>query len=129
MKKSFFKYQLKYWLPVYIYLLVIFYFSSLSAIPEAGLISAKFLIKSQLQHLIIYAGLALTIYRAVSYTNNSNFIIVSSTTLYGILDEIHQSFIPGRFFSFGDILMDFLGAVLALILLYFLKNHMIYTKQ
>lgn len=123
MKISFLKYQLKYWLPVYIYLLLIFYFSSQPVIPASGFLAEKFFINSYLQHIILYAGLALTIHRAVNYSkNNSNFLVVFSTTLYGITDEIHQHFVSGRFFSGYDILMDFLGSLVALIFIYLIKS-------
>ena len=118
MKASFWKYQLKYWLPVYIYLILIFYFSSQSIIPASTALAERFYVRPYLQHILIYAGLTLTISRASNYSkNNSNFLVVFSTTLYGLTDEIHQHFIPGRTFEFLDIGMDFLGAILALVVL------------
>ena len=117
MKKSFLKYQLKFWLPVYIYLLLIFYFSSLPSIEASSIISEKFYITSQIQHIILYAGLAMLLYRAINHGKKHNFLVILSTTLYGFIDEVHQHFVPGRTFQFQDILMDFLGAILALILI------------
>ena len=118
MNKSFLKYQFKYWLPVYLYLILIFYFSSQPVIPASSFLAERFYVRPYIQHILIYTGLALTIHRAANYSrNNSNFLVIFSTTLYGITDEIHQHFVPGRFFQFSDILMDFSGAVLALILL------------
>ena len=38
-------------------------------------------------------------------------VIVSS--IYAISDEIHQLFVPGRFCSITDVLIDFLGIILA----------------
>ena len=115
MKASFWKYQLKYWLPVYIYSILIFYLSSQSIIPASTALAEKFYIRPYLQHILIYTGLALTISRASNYSkNNSNFLVVFSTTLYGLIDEIHQHFVPGRTFDFLDVGMDFLGAILAL---------------
>ncbi len=123
MKGSFWKYQLKYWLPVYAYLILIFYFSSQSIIPASALLAGKFYIRPYLQHILIYTGLALTIHRAANYSkNNSSFLIIFSTTLYGLTDEIHQHFVPGRAFEFLDIGMDFLGAVLAIIIITLYKK-------
>jgi VanZ family protein len=34
------------------------------------------------------------------------------TALYGILDELHQLYVPGRTFSYVDMGFDFLGASL-----------------
>ena len=39
-------------------------------------------------------------------------IVVSFCTLYGISDEYHQSFIPGRFVSVWDVAADGFGALL-----------------
>jgi len=118
MNKSFLKYQFKYWTPVYLYLILIFYFSSQPVIPASSFLAEKFYLRPYLQHVLIYAGLALTIYRAANYSNNnSNFLVIFSTTLYGLTDEIHQYFVPGRTFEFLDIGMDFLGAILALIII------------
>ncbi|MBI2507924.1 VanZ family protein [Candidatus Woesearchaeota archaeon] len=118
MNKSFLKYQLKYWLPVYLYLILIFYLSSQSILPASAIAAERFYIKPYLQHILIYTGLALTISRASNYSkNSSSFLVVFSTTLYGLTDEIHQYFVPGRTFEFLDIGMDFLGAILALIVL------------
>ena len=118
MKPSFWKYQLKYWIPVYLYLVLFFYLSSQPAIPASSFLAQKFFISSYLQHVLIYTGLALMVYRAANYSkNSSNFLVIFSTTLYGITDEIHQYFVPGRTFEFFDVGMDFLGAILALIII------------
>jgi|ETNmetMinimDraft_2_1059921.scaffolds.fasta_scaffold11794_3 hypothetical protein len=123
MKSSFWKYQLKYWLPIYFWLLLIFYFFSQPVVPVSNYIASVFSIKSYLQHVLIYTILALLIYRALSYTKNpSKFLVVFSTTLYGLLDEIHQFYVPGRTFDWFDVGMDLLGAILALILLYIFKK-------
>lgn len=41
-------------------------------------------------------------------------LIVFFCLLYGMTDEYHQSFIPGRVSSFGDLAADVIGAVLLL---------------
>lgn len=45
----------------------------------------------------------------------------SITSLYGIFDEWHQSFVPGRFASLTDVALDFAGALLGI----WLANRMI----
>lgn len=42
-------------------------------------------------------------------------------TLLGAIDEIHQMFLPGRTPLLSDVLLDSLGACLALLVLYFIK--------
>lgn len=39
-------------------------------------------------------------------------LAVALCTLYGLSDEYHQSFVPGRDASAGDVLKDFSGALL-----------------
>ncbi|MAG45381.1 MAG: hypothetical protein CMH63_01240 [Nanoarchaeota archaeon] len=118
MKSSFWKYQLKYWVPVYIWLIFIFYLSSQPTIPTSSYFATIFSIGPHLQHIFIYAILALFIYRALTHTKTpSKFLVVFSTTFYGFLDEIHQYYVPGRTFDWFDIGMNFLGAILALILI------------
>ena len=123
MKTSFYKYQLKYWVPVYAWLILIFYFSSQSLIPSSTYLATTFYLKPYLQHVIIYTILALLIYRALSHTHEpSKLLVIFTTTLYGLIDEIHQYYIPGRTFELFDILMDFSGAILALILIWIFRN-------
>lgn len=38
------------------------------------------------------------------------FIVVAIVSFYGLIDEIHQSFVPGRFCSVFDWLADTMGA-------------------
>jgi len=38
------------------------------------------------------------------------------TAGYGVLDELHQSFVPGRYASVADVLLDLAGAMLGLLL-------------
>ncbi len=51
---------------------------------------------------------------------------VSGCTIYAILDEIHQIYVPGRSFQFSDILTDtfggLLGTLIILSIIYFVKK-------
>ena len=73
----------------------------------------------KLLHVIAYSILAGTfLYGLQPFTHNFNrsvfnaLVVVLFCIFYGISDEYHQSFIPGRFPSFWDVLADGLGAVL-----------------
>jgi VanZ family protein len=78
--------------------------------PLAGL--DKFL------HVIAYGTLAGTfLYGLQPFTRSSKYSVIGSVAVtfcivYGISDEFHQSFIPGRFASFWDVLADGFGALL-----------------
>ena len=46
---------------------------------------------------------------------NMYIVAVSFTFIYSITDEIHQHFIPGRSCEINDILVDFIGNILAVV--------------
>lgn len=116
-KKSF----VKYWLPVYLYSGLIFIFSSLS-FPSTGLDFEVPL--TNLIHVIEYAILGFLLFRALLNSNYNfskiNLVIfcIGISTIYGILIEIHQYFIPTRSPEIKDILFNFLGSGLGVIFLY-----------
>jgi len=43
-----------------------------------------------------------------------NFFVIAFCVFYGITDEYHQGFVPGRFVSFADLGFDAVGAVLGI---------------
>lgn len=67
-------------------------------------------------HLFAYAPLGILFYRAyVSLQTNGNKTRVAvfsilSAGLYGISDEIHQFFVPGRHADILDAVVDIVGA-------------------
>jgi VanZ family protein len=72
----------------------------------------------KLLHGIAYGVLAATVLyatplklrkKSLSFTA---VLAMSTCLLYGISDEFHQSFIPGRYPSIWDIIADLLGAAL-----------------
>jgi VanZ family protein len=72
----------------------------------------------KIKHFIAYAILAgyLTLAFAVQervkwLSKNIVIYAIIVASLYGIIDEFHQSFIPGRFFEMYDWLADILGAI------------------
>lgn len=86
---------------------VIFFFSSLS-IPLSFSIGEY----DKTVHAGVYSGLAYFVYQA--FRNSGlirNIFSVSMVlvVLFGISDEIHQLFVPGRIASFGDVIADGFG--------------------
>lgn len=119
------KHQLIYWFPVYIYVIIIFYLSSLSNVfiyaPE--ILKPFFMdISHVVYHIIEYIILGFLLYRALinSTYKYSISLAVIIAILYGITDEIHQLFIPFRIFSLFDILSDSFGAIVvqSLVIIY-----------
>lgn len=69
-------------------------------------------------HLLIYGTLAATVivaHKPVLRSGSSLRVVLNTLVvclLYGLSDEFHQSFIPGRYVSAGDVVADVIGAVL-----------------
>ena len=99
-----------YWVLTAGYMSLIFYLSSQNiSLPKLPTNSDKVL------HAIIYVPLAFLIYRSLWICRIKKFIFVIAFVLagiYGISDEFHQSFVPGRDSSLGDAAADFVGALL-----------------
>lgn len=96
----------------------IFYLSQQSA-PLGATPSAP---ESNLAHLTLYAGLALLLFWALSAPNGPLqapvwprvAVAFALTVLYGVSDELHQTFVPGRAATEADIVVDAAGAALGL---------------
>jgi VanZ family protein len=94
---------------------LIFFLSSQSDLPAApaGLSQELFL---KLSHIVGYAVLAL-LYEYALQPRSGKRLALLLVVLYGLSDEFHQSFTPGRLPDPGDLVADMLGAIAALWLL------------
>jgi VanZ family protein len=110
----------RYWIPVFVYMALIFYLSSLSKpIPPGSLPQFYFRLDPQVftLHVIEYSILGLLIYRAVKNTKYfqvsqySKYFAVSFGIFYGFTDEVHQFFVPGRFACIEDMIANSLGVL------------------
>ncbi|MDD5155722.1 MAG: VanZ family protein [Candidatus Omnitrophica bacterium] len=103
-----FKKFTKYWLVLLLWLGVIFYFSSL---PGKD-IPALFPLQDILFHAVTYAVLAYLFIRALKNTcpglARPKLILFTFVfgVIYGLSDEFHQSFVPGRQASAFDLFVD-----------------------
>ena len=123
------------WIPVFIWMGVIFLVSSVSnpysVVPDSLRVPHEIL--GRYLHVLEFAVLALLVTRAFFLQGNlisrgrvmsAAFILSQS---YSLLDEVHQSFVPGRTFQVLDLSLDLAGTLLGLVAgycIYFLK-----TKQ
>ena len=104
------------WAPVLVYAGAIFAASSVSEPPMPGGVSDRAI------HAWIYAGLALLVLRALTggcWANVSARRAAAAALLasaYGLSDEWHQWFVPGRVFDPVDLLADTAGASAAVTL-------------
>lgn len=83
----------------------------------------------KIAHFIAYAVLAVTVifaHKRQSWFEDTRRVCLTTvfvTFCYGISDEFHQSFIPNRYSSVGDIIADTLGGVVvACLFLYLVKR-------
>lgn len=110
--------RLHLWGPVVGLMLAIFVLSSQSSLPQPpGSISDK------VAHALAYGVLGALWYRALAggrasgLTLRRGLIAVLGATAYGVTDELHQSFVPGRTMELADLRADALGALTAAIVL------------
>lgn len=93
---------------------VIFAVSSQSAITAPPLFPGM----DKFMHLGVYAVLGLLFLFSLKnwrqrLTWKTVALVTLATTLYGISDEFHQSFVPGRYPEPADVVADGLGGFLA----------------
>jgi len=105
-----------YWIPVIVYALIIFFFSSIPLTAEQ-MPGPEFLLKDKILHtaeFFILAFLFLRVFVKEKWKMPFYFAVLF-TILYGALDELHQLFVPGRVTSFVDLVFNMIGALLVLV--------------
>jgi VanZ family protein len=99
------------WAPVIAWMAAIFIASS---VPDVG--SGLGGVSDKAVHLGVYAVLGLVLARALSrarwrqITMRTVFASVVLSVLYGLTDEWHQTFVPGRSAELADLAADAVGA-------------------
>jgi len=107
--KAIYKYLLIFWM------LAIF---TLSAIPGKSIpIKINFFGWDKIAHFIIYGILAVLAYKTFKLSKNKICLVIIFCLIYGISDEIHQIFVPGRFPSIPDVIADLAGGSTAAFLM------------
>ena len=124
MKNNFFKKVFKFWFPLFLWMLVIFSFSSFPTVKTSQVYWQDFIVK-KLAHIIEYGILTTLSYRALINSSvgkkKAVFLSIAFAVLYGASDEFHQSFTPGREPRVRDVLFDTFGSVL---FLYYIQNYL-----
>src|SRR5690606_6971718 len=113
------------WLPVVLYCALIF---ALSSIPSQRMPAGQLWQYDKLAHGAVYGVLGLLLYRAIRAGQRrprpwlAGLLAVLGAGIYGATDELHQSFVPGRFASNLDLLADIVGAALFVTVRVFVEN-------
>jgi VanZ family protein len=84
-------------------------------------------VSDKVYHFAAYFGLGVLLNLTLIFQNKyivlkrkNSFYTLLIGSLYGIFDEVHQYFIPGRSMEFLDFAADFVGLVLAVLFVLFL---------
>lgn len=95
-----------------------------SSIPSEDFPNLLIFTQDKLLHLTAYLGFGVLLERAFRHqtllrqlARHSKLSAILCAALYGLSDEFHQSFVPGRSMDPWDLLADVLGVVLAMTLL------------
>ena len=121
MKKNNIHHFLYYWLPFLLWLLLIYSFSSHPTKATSDIYWEDFIIK-KLAHIVEYAILTAFLYRALLSSGirkkEAALTSIFFALVYGMTDEYHQSFIPGREPRIRDIVFDTIGSLLAIFIIW-----------
>ena len=124
---------LRYWLPVVLWMGVIFVVSSQPKLPFVVSKTVDFITKKAM-HVAEYGVLAFLSWRAISKERGwpaprsfgGAFVL---SLVYAISDELHQTFVPGRTGRLTDVGFDALGALLALGLVRWFRKNDDFSKE
>ena len=110
---------IKYYLPIFLWMGMIFLFSSLPDLKVGASSLAWEIILRKAGHIGEYAVLLWLVWRAAFHGWNlvqrdAVIVALSIVSLYAVSDEIHQTFVPGRAGKAADIAIDVLSAFLSL---------------
>ncbi|HJR75593.1 MAG TPA: VanZ family protein [Nitrospiraceae bacterium] len=111
-----------YWGPVCLYAAFIFYLSSQSFFPDT-LPSFVEKLGDKVHHMVAYGVFGLLWYRAFRFCGGrwaaarAVLLAVLASTLYGVTDELHQSFVPLREPDPWDVAADAIGAAVAVLVM------------
>ncbi len=105
--------KLPEWLPAAILMIAIFAFSSIPSDNMPNFDWADLSIKKG-GHALGYGLLALSYLYAFKLSPTKLKLAWLLAFLYAVSDEFHQSFVPGRYASWVDVMIDSAGAAIAL---------------
>jgi len=111
--------------PLVLYWIILLAATSLPghSVPNTG-VSDKILHFSAYGILTVLLCFTIHFQEKIKWLSKKPFLYTISIVMaYAILDEIHQSFIPGRSTELLDLLADFLGSLLGLLIVFLIKTN------
>ena len=105
----------KWWLPVFAWMGAVFIGSSIGSLPRVGDEATDGFVH-RAAHVIEFAALGALTLRALSkgqpVTKREMIVTLIVVALYGVSDEIHQRFTPGRSSEGTSVLFDVAGGLI-----------------
>lgn len=97
------------WIPALFIISVSWYLSSQNRIESITIFQNV----DKLIHLVCFAGLAFWVAFGFNlHEYKKVWLPTLFVVVYGVIDELHQSFVPGRTMSVYDLIFDIVGALL-----------------
>lgn len=97
-------------LPAIAIAIIIFYFSSLSNPYPTSPSKFKLLFLNPILHICEFGALSFLLFFGLSPKVRALFLIIISI-IYAFLDELHQYFVPFRYFDIFDFFLDIVGVM------------------
>lgn len=102
---------LVYWLPPFVWMGLIFLLSAQPTLPNPGQPGTLLNdLVAKTAHVVVYAALTGLLWRALARDRRPParvaFAAFAITALYGLMDELHQAFVPGREATLPDVGID-----------------------
>lgn len=67
---------------------------------------------------ILYVFFALACIRFGKFTKRLEIVLITASMIYGLVDEVHQMYVPFRSFSISDLLKDWVGVIVASLIIH-----------
>ena len=108
--------------PAIVIAILIFYFSSLpNPLPPGPPGPPSIIDINLILHICEFAGLSFFVAYGYFHKFNVKYVILL-TVIYAIIDEIHQYFVPNRYFDIFDVFIDIIGVVIGFLVFILIKN-------
>ena len=107
-------------LPAIALAIIIFYFSSLSNPYPTTPSKFTLLFLNPILHICEFGALSFLLFFGLFPKVRALFLIILSI-IYAFLDELHQLFVPSRYFDIFDFFLDVVGVIGGFVLFLFVK--------
>ena len=107
--------------PAIVIAILIFYFSSLpNPLPPVPPGPPSIIDINLILHICEFAGLSFFVAYGYFQRFNMKYVILF-TVIYAVFDEIHQYFVPNRYFDIFDVFIDIIGVAIGFLVFLLIK--------